>query len=180
MVDPNAADPTRASARLATSPVIVVEGAQGSLAQGGAVILASTAARLPAPVSREVAHVFPRLTPEQQAVAAVGVVLALIYSLQAGAAGRRVLAGARAMGLRRWWVRSVLGWEIAWVVLAPTAAGVVGSALGVLTVTALQGVLLDLHVPWMLVGIMAGGTVLAFVGALWLALQNLSVHERME
>ena len=92
---------------------------------------------------------------------------------------RRVLAGARAIGLRQSWVRSVLAGQIAWVVLAPTAAGVVGSALGVLAVTTLQGMPMDLHIPWAIVGTMAAGTLLAFVGAVWLALRNLTVRERL-
>ncbi|UBH25929.1 hypothetical protein KW076_02840 [Micrococcus porci] len=163
VVDPHAADPTRVSARLATFPVIVVEGAQGSLAQGGAVILASTAARLPAPVSREVAHVFPRLTPEQQALAA-----RLPQELHVNPDWMDLPKPPDTMPIPPA------------VTCGAAVLSAVDSALGVLTVTALQGVPLDLHVPWTLVGIMAGGTVLAFVGALWLALRNLSVRERME
>lgn len=112
-------------------------------------------------------------------VSALGVVLALIYGLQAGAAGRAVLAGSRAMGLSRSWTRSVLAGQIAWVVLAPTAAGVLGSALGVLAVSRAQDLPVDLHVPWSLVATMAAGTALAFAGSVWLALRGLSVRERI-
>lgn len=216
LVDAAAADPALPSAEIADLPVTTVEGAQGMLATGGAVVLSSTAATLPVPATADVAHVFPRLTPEQQERAAqlpeelhfdpdwmdlpkapdtmpipetvtwgaavlsvVGVVLALFYGLQAGAAGRQMLAGARAVGLRQSWARSVLAGQIAWVVLAPTAAGVVGSALGVVAVTTLQGVPMDLHVPWAIVGTMAAGTLLAFTGAAWLALRGMSVRERL-
>lgn len=216
LVDDTEADPALPSAEIAALPVVTVEGARGMLATGGAVVLSSTAATLPVPVDRDVAHVFPRLSPERRATAAelperlhfnpdwmdlpkppdtmpipesvtwgaavlsaISVVLALVHGLQAGAAGRRVLAGARAMGLRQSWVRSVLAGQIAWVVLAPTAAGVVGSALGVLAVTTLQGMPMDLHIPWPIVGTMAAGTLLAFVGAVWLALRNLTVRERL-
>ena len=112
-------------------------------------------------------------------VAGLLLLLALFYGLQAGAAGRQMLAGARAVGLRQSWARSVLAGQIAWVVLAPTAAGVVGSALGVVAVTTLQGVPMDLHVPWAIVGTMAAGTLLAFTGAVWLALRGMSVRERL-
>lgn len=217
LVDGAAADSASASAVVAELPIVPVEGVQGTLASGGAVILRSVADELEgAPVSVEVERVFPRLTAGQQAVAAdlpqtlqfnaewlnlpkapdameipdqvtwgagivavLGVVLALIYGVQAGIAGRRVLAGAQAMGLSRAWVRRVLAGQIGWVVLAPAAAGVGGSALGVVAVTTLQGVPVDLHIPWGLVGTMAAGTLLAFVGAVWLALRNLSVRERL-
>ncbi|MDO4239686.1 hypothetical protein [Micrococcus sp.] len=211
--DPEAAEPGVVVADL---PVHVVDGVSGSLATGGAVILASTASGLPIAQSSPIAHVFPRLDPEQRAAAvrlpeelhfspewmdlprapdtvdvpeaiawgagllsALGVVLALIYGLQAGAAGRRVLAGARAMGLRTSWVRTVLAGQIGWVVVAPTVVGVVGSSLGVAMLNAWQEVPVDLHVPWSLVGTMAVGTLVAFVGAVWLSLRGLTVRERI-
>lgn len=110
---------------------------------------------------------------------ALGVGLALIYGLQTGAAGRRVLAGARAMGLRTSWVRTVLAGQIGWVVVAPTVVGVAGSALGVVLLNAWQDVPVALHVPWGLVGTMAGGTALAFAGAVWLSLRGLTARERL-
>ncbi|MDY6055004.1 hypothetical protein [Micrococcus sp.] len=198
-------------------PVTTVEGMQGSLVNGGAVILADTARSADLPLTLEIAHVFPRLNADQRtaaadlperlgfnpewmdlpkpqdtfavpegilwgagALAALGVALALIYGVQAGAAGRSILAGAQAMGLRSSWVRSVLAGQIAWVVVAPTVAGLAGSALSVLAVARLKDLPVDLHIPWPLVGIMGAGTTLAFIGAVLLALRGLDARDRLE
>ena len=208
--------PTGQRRVVADLPVTSLPRVKGSLATGGGVLLAPAAQGLEVPISPEIAHVFPRLTPEQRVTASqlperlrfnpewmdlpkapdtvsvpdsavwgsadlagLGFILALIYGLQAGAAGRRVLAGAQAMGLRMSWVRAVLAGQIAWVVVAPAVAGVVGSALGVVAVAAIKGIPLDLHVPWELVGVMALGTTLAFVGATFLALRGLDARERI-
>lgn len=112
-------------------------------------------------------------------LSALGVVLALIYGMQAGTAGRRVLAGARAMGLRTSWVRAVLAGQIGWVVVAPTLVGVAGSALGVVLLNGLQDVPVELHIPWNLVGTMGVGTAIAFIGAVSLSLRGLTVRERL-
>lgn len=135
--------------------------------------------RLDLPEAPDTSEVPSQVTAGAAILAGVGMVLALLYGLQAGAAARPVLAGAQAMGLRRGWVRAVLARQIGWVVLAPTVAGLVGSAIGVWSVAIAEDLPVQLHVPWSVVGSLAAGTAIAYGGAVLLALRGMSTRERI-
>lgn len=112
-------------------------------------------------------------------VAVIAIGVALVLGLQTGAAARRVLAAARALGLRRAWTRRVLAGQLAWVVLAPTAAGIVGSLVGVWAVTRIGGAPVDLYVPWAVITPMLAGTMVAYSVAVLLALRSLHARDRL-